>query len=375
MRHVGNISDHLCRHSALCARYIKCNRLAHSCQEFHLNRDLSLYLIEFLQISAVFLVFFLTNAKHFSVNFTDKISVGKTLTREYLGKLSHLFPARRAPLVKKTTPYARNVAHVFGGFHSTLYLKGSNSHITKLGNVLGKTEILERQRISLSSTHFVRQAAGLGALTAISASLTYERRKKTLPRMTNAKRAVNEHLCFYLGKSRKGTQILAAHLPRTHHTRKSEPCQLARCGNAMSRHLRGSVKFYRHSLLYQRRAAKIGKNKSIRSRKIRVLGGADKALSFPVVYQRVGGNIYLHTVGMSKSDSASHLIGRKVLCVDPCIERHSAHINGIGSALYRGAKRVKRAGWSQKLRSALCFIVIYFFDSRKSVFHNVIKRP
>ena len=111
----------------------------------------------------------------------------------------------------------------------------------------------------------------------------------------------------------------------------------------VSRKLCASVKLYRDALFYLTRDADVRHDERVCSAKIRRLCRAEIFLTLAIKYERVCGNVNLHSVGVCARDRGLQLVGGEVFGVDTRVEGESAHVDSVSAPLYCGVKRQRRA--------------------------------
>ena len=131
-----------------------------------------------------------SDAGHLREGLAREISVGEASARECRLEGSELRGICRAPLVEQSAVDRRYCVDVLGRLHSSLDLQGRRAGGDQLLDMRCQRQIRERERIPLAKG----KSAGLGAFAAVAASAADKRGEETLPRVTYAERAVEEHL-------------------------------------------------------------------------------------------------------------------------------------------------------------------------------------
>ena len=161
-----------------------------------------------------------------------------------------------------------------------------------------------------------------------------------MPRMTDAKRAVNEQFGFDLGFPQKADKVLFRDFPRRDHAGKAERLQLFRHGAVMPRHLRTCVELQRRDCPSDRHCtADVGNDQRVNARFRRVPSRVEKLLQLAVGYQRVERQINLYAVGVRFPHRFAQSFGRKIAGMDPSVHRNAAEINGVRPAFDSGVQR------------------------------------
>ena len=281
---------------------------------------------------ALFLVLLAPHAQHIAPHVTGVISVRKPAPAERSGEPAQLLSGRAAPPVNQPAEGPRDLVNVLRRLHPALDLEGRHAHFAQLRDIRRQGEILQGERI-IGSLPPVRQAAGLGALAAVSAPAADQRGEQALPGMADAQRPVDEQLGFDRRLRQERLQVLPADLPCRHHAGHTARAKLPCHRTVVPRHLRAGVQLHRrHHPPQSLRPADIGNNQGIHPRPRRIRRRTEKLRHLAVGNQGVQRQIDPHPARVREANRLAQLPRIKILRVRPGIEGHAAQIYSISPA-------------------------------------------
>ena len=268
------------------------------------------------------------------------ISVRKARAGKERRHLTDLLGRCAAVLVDQLAVSRDDTVNVFGRFHSSLDLKGSDTCIHQLGNVGGKAKILERKCVRIF--RFIRQTAGLCAFSAVTASAADHGAHQALTRMTDAKSAVDKDLRFDRRFFAESLNIAQRQFSGRDHTLKAD-LRKRFCGKCiLSRALRAGMERYPREKADQFLCKPdIRNNKGICAVGQKLLRKRDRLRKLRTVKLCIQNDIGFHTVKTTKRDRAPQFLVGKVTRILSGIERLRTEINRIRA---RGNRRFQSGG-------------------------------
>ena len=250
-------------------------------------------------------------------------------------------PCAIAQHIECTTPHPHHVEHVVGVFHAALDLERRHPGPNKLGQVRNAQIVARAQQtIALHGNdalprlvhQVVRQATRLRTVAAHRRSSTPQGRKLAGPRISNANRAVAEHLDRHAG-STQGGNLVDRQLAGGRHALDPELVgSQAHGAFAMDARLRGQVNLDRGN----RRAQRAGQtgirhDQGIGTQLMRVRPQRHRVGQLVIEHKHVERHVYTHAVRMRHDAAAQKLVVGKAVCAHAGVKPAQARIDGIGA--------------------------------------------